>query len=67
MDQGPLVVEETAAGAEFVRRRDQHFPVKVAFWLKDSEEGHWLLYISSDQINDKTLDSAYGEVLRIAW
>lgn len=67
MDQGPLVVEETDAGAELVRRLDQHFPVKAAFWLKDSEDGHWFLYIASDQIDDKTLDSAYGEVLRVAW
>ena len=67
MDQGPLVVEETDAGAELVRRLDQQFPVKAAFWLKDSEVGHWFLYIASDQIDDKTLDSAYEEVLRVAW
>jgi len=66
MDQGPLVREEAEAGGELVRRLDAHFPVRAAFWLKDSEEGRWYLYIASDQINDNTLNAAYGEVLRLA-
>jgi hypothetical protein len=66
MDQGPLVIEETDAGAELVRRLDKYFPVKAAFWVKESEEGHWYLYIASDQISDRNLDMAYGEVLRLA-
>ena len=67
MDQGPLVIEETEAGAELVRRLDKSIPIKAAFWVKDSEEGQWYLYIASDQINDKNLDLAYAEVLRLAW
>ncbi|MFI5456970.1 MAG: hypothetical protein ACHRXM_16110 [Isosphaerales bacterium] len=66
MDQGPLVREEAEAGGELVRRLDAYFPVKAAFWLKDSEEGRWYLYIASGQINDNTLNVAYGEVLRLA-
>jgi hypothetical protein len=66
MDQGSLVIEETDAGAELVRQLNQYTPVKAAFWLKESEEGRWYLYIASDQIDDKNLRRAYGEVLRLA-
>jgi hypothetical protein len=66
MDQGQLVSEETDAGGELVRRLDKYVPVRAAFWVKDSEEGHWYLYIASDQINDTNLGSAYGQVLRLA-
>lgn len=70
MDQGPLVIEAIDAGAELVRRLDKYVPVQAAFWVKDSEEGQWYLYIASDQISDqiddKNLDVAYGEVLRLA-
>jgi hypothetical protein len=67
MDQGPLVSEEIDAGAELVRRLDKSVPVKAAFWVKDSDEGPWYLYVASDRIDEKNLDRAYGEVLRLAW
>jgi hypothetical protein len=66
MGQEPLVVEETDAGGELIRRLDKHVPVKVAFWVKLSEEGQWYLYIASDQINDHNVDVAYGKVLQLA-
>ncbi len=66
MDQEPLVSEEIDAGAELVRQLDKYVPVKAAFWLKDSEEGQWYLYVASDEINDRNLDVVYGEVLRLA-
>jgi hypothetical protein len=66
MDQDIMVTEETEAGAEFVRRLDQSVPVSAAFWLKESEEGRWYLYIASDRINDQNLRWAYGEVMRVA-
>jgi hypothetical protein len=66
MDQGPLVSDQANAGEELIRRLNPSFPVKAAFWLKDSEGGPWYLYIASDEINDKTLDAAYAEVLRLA-
>ncbi len=66
MDQEPLVIEETDAGAVLVNRLDKYVPVKAAFWLKESDEGPWYLYIASDQINDRNLDTVYGEVLRLA-
>jgi hypothetical protein len=66
MDQGPLVIEEIDAGAELVREFDKYDPVKVAFWLRASDEEHRYLYIASDRINDTNFDVAYGEVLRLA-
>ncbi len=66
MDQGPLVAEETDAGAELVRQFDKYSPVKAAFWVKGSDEGRWYLYIASDQFDDRNLDVAYGEILRLA-
>lgn len=66
MDQGSLVREETDAGLDLIRRLDPSFPVKVAFWARDREEGPWYLYIASDRIDDRSLDAAYAEVLRLA-
>jgi hypothetical protein len=66
MDQGPLVSEETNAGEELARLFNCTFPVQAAFWVKDSDDGHWYLYIASDRIDDTNLRRAYGEVLRLA-
>jgi hypothetical protein len=66
MDQASLVTEEVDAGAELVRRLDRSIPVQAAFWVKDSDEAYWYLYIASDQIDDQNLDTAYGHVLRLA-
>ena len=66
MDSEPLVSDETRAGEELIRRLDRTFPVKAAFWLKEGDEDLWYLYITSDQINDQTLDCAYGDVLRLS-
>ncbi len=60
------MIEETDVGGELVRRLDKSVSVKAAFWVKDSEEGHWYFYIASDQINDNNLGLAYAEVLRLA-
>ncbi len=66
MDQSQLVSEQIEAGAELIRRLDRYVPVNAAMWVKDSEEGHWYLYIASDQINDANRREAYGQVLRLA-
>lgn len=66
MDQGPLVIEEIDAGAEFAREFDRYEPVKAAFWLKASDEDQRYLYLASDRIDDTNFDVAYGEVLRLA-
>src|SRR2546421_42190 len=66
MDQNSLVIEESDAGAELVNRFNQKMPVKVAFWVKPVESGQWYLYIASEQIDDRSLDQGYREVLRLA-
>jgi hypothetical protein len=66
MDQGPLVSEQIDAGARFLGEFQKYAPVQAAFWLKDSEEGGWSLYVASDRISDENTDTGYGEVLRIA-
>lgn len=66
MDQSPLVREQIDAGARFLREFQKYVPVQVAFWLKESDEGEWNLFVASDQITDDNFDVAYGEVLRIA-
>jgi hypothetical protein len=66
MNQGPLVIDQIDAGARFVSEFQKAFPVQAAFWLKDSDEGEWYLYVATDRITDDNFDQAYGEVLRIA-
>jgi hypothetical protein len=66
MDQGPLVTEETDAGAELVQKLNQYFPVKAAFWLKASDEDERYLYIASDKINETNVRAAYREAFRLA-
>jgi hypothetical protein len=66
MDQGPLVIEQINAGAEFINRFDEHVRVRAAFWLKASDEGRWYLYIASDKIDDSTIEAAYAAVSRVA-
>jgi hypothetical protein len=66
MDQTSLVMNETSAGAEFLRRLNQTIPVKAALWVKDGDDGPWYLYVASDRIRDDTVHAAYGDVLRVA-
>jgi hypothetical protein len=65
MDQGPLVTEQIDAGAKLANGFDGYKPLQAAFWLKESEDGQWYLYLISDQINDSNFDLAYGEVHRL--
>jgi hypothetical protein len=61
-----LVIEQIDAGARFLVEFQKYASVQAAFWLKESDNGEWSLYVASDQINDDNFDVAYGEVLRIA-
>jgi len=66
MDQGSLVIDQFEAGAKFLGEFQKYYPVTVAFWLKDGDDGEWYLYVASDQITDDNFDVAYGEVGQIA-
>jgi hypothetical protein len=65
MDRGPLVIEQIDAGAKLAQQFDERTPLKAAFWLKESEDGQWFLYLTSDRIDDSNFDLAYSEVLRL--
>ena len=65
MDQGPLVKEEIEAGAELVREFDKYASIKVAFWLKASDDPYRYLYLVSERVTDADVRDAYGEVVRI--
>ena|SRR5438270_7580526 len=64
MDQDPLVTEQIEAGAKFLAEFQKHYPVQAAFWLYDSEDGGWRLYVASDRITDENFHIAYGEAAR---
>jgi hypothetical protein len=66
MDPGPLVTESIEAGARFLDEFRKYVPIQAAFWLKESDEGRWNLFVASDQINGRNFDLAYAEVGRIA-
>ncbi len=66
MDQVPLVIDQIDVGTKFLGEFQKYLPIQAAFWLKETEEGDWSLYVVSDQITDDNFDVAYGEVLRIA-
>ena len=59
-------MESIDAGLELVRRFDENWPVKAAFWLKASDKESRFLFIASDAVEDANLKQAYEELLRIA-
>jgi hypothetical protein len=65
MDQSSLVTDETDAGADLVRRLNRIVPVQAAFWLKESEDGPWYLYVASDRFDYQDLRRSYGEMLEV--
>ncbi len=64
MDQGPLVNEMIEAGAKFVAEFHKYAPIKIVFWVKDSEEGSWRLCVASAEITDDNEYEGYSEVGR---
>lgn len=65
MDNGPLVIEEIEAAEQLLREFDEYAPIKVAFWMRTSDEEQRYLYIASDRIGAEGTGDAYGEVVRI--
>jgi hypothetical protein len=65
MGQSPLVTEHIDAGLELARRFNDTYPVRAAFWLKESEDSPWYFHLASDRINDTNFDLAYREVVRL--
>jgi hypothetical protein len=65
MDKNSLVIEETDAGVELIRKFQEFMPVEAAFWLNPSEDGAWALYIASPQMDVAKYDLGFAEILRI--
>ena len=65
MDKAPLVMDEIAAGEAFIKRLNDHAPVKAACWLRSDEGGERYLYVALDGLNENNTDIAYGEVIRV--
>ncbi|WP_309379257.1 hypothetical protein [Paludisphaera borealis] len=63
MDQKILVRDEIEAGANFIRTVNEAFPIQAAFWLYDTYEGQWFLYLASDRITDANTRKGYSHVL----
>ena len=62
-----LVIEQIKEGAIVVREFDHYAPIKVAFWLRTTEEyANWELCLASDQIDETNFYAAYGEVVRLS-
>ena len=64
MDQEPLVIEQIEVGRKFIEEFEQYRPVRAAFWLKQTEDSGWYLYVASDQITDENVREAYGDARR---
>lgn len=64
MDQKVLVRDEIDAGATFIQSLNKTVPVQAAFWLYDTYEGQWFLYLASDQITSGNIREGYEHVLR---
>ena len=58
--------EKIDAAVRFLREFQNYAPIQTAFWLKDTEEGVWFLYVASPRITDDNFHLAYSEVGRIS-
>jgi len=66
MDTQALVDDRIHAGQRFITLLYlKNFDVKVACWVKTSEEGEWFLYIASGEVDRKGLAEAYREAYRV--
>jgi len=66
MGQNTLVREEIDAGAEFVRRFNEVFPLCAAFWMRAEEWSPQYLYISSEQFTDNNRNEVFRAIAQIA-
>lgn len=66
MDQDSLVENRIEAGKRFLDEFNKEYPVKTAFWLKESDDSPWYLYVTSEQIDETNRHAAYMGVSRAA-
>jgi hypothetical protein len=63
MDQKKLVSDEINAGATLIQSVNETLPLQAAFWLYDTFEGQWFLYLASDRGTGTDIFEGYGQVL----
>lgn len=51
MDQSPLVDEQIRAANRLLSEFEKFSPIELAFWLKESEDAQWELYIAPYAFN----------------
>ena len=66
MDQDSLVENRIEAGKRFLDEFNKEYPLKTAFWLKESDDGAWYLYVASERIDESNRRDAYMGVSRAA-
>ena len=66
MDTQTLVEDQIQAGQRFITLLVQNnFEVKVACWVKTSDEDDWFLYVASEEVDKKGLAEAYREAYKV--
>ena len=67
MDQGTLVSEQIADGRRLLQRlAEENVAVTAAGWVKESESGHWYLYIATSLVTDGVATrEAYGRIYAV--
>ena len=66
MDTQTLVDDKIHDGQRFITLLVRNnFDVKVACWVKTSEEDDWFLYVASGEVDKKGLAAAYREAYRV--
>lgn len=62
MDQESLAREQIDAGQKFLDAFGKRAPVKVAFWLKTSDDSDWYLFVALDGFKFEDMPRLYTEV-----
>lgn len=58
MDQSTLVGDEIEDGRRIIERfAADGNPVQAAFWVREAEEGSWLMYVATDLVDREGLDA----------
>ncbi len=65
MDHEILVNEQIEVGRKVIAEFEKLLPVKIAFWLKETDRAFWYLHLASDSINPYTLRDAYDKLCMI--
>ena len=66
MDQGTLVSARIEAADRFLEEFAKTTPVVAAYWVEEEEGKPWTLFIASDPMEAKNIQTNYREVMRVS-